>query len=135
MANKCAHAALLGPRDGRAVMLRELAKDEEVTLPGSQLCQGLWDLFFFTTLILISSTIAPFISLSFPSFHVLLSLIVSGALVPGSLSLFLSLLAFSFWFYLFLPIFKQPFLDLYLSAFSPSSSLLTRSSFLPFESF
>lgn len=72
---------------GRAVMSRELAKDEEVTLLGSQLCQGLRDLFLFTTLNLISSTIVPFISLSFSSFHVLLSLIVSGALVPGSLSL------------------------------------------------
>lgn len=70
---------------GRAVMSRELAKDEEVTLLGSQLCQGLRDLFLFTTLNLISSTIAPFISLSFSSFHVLVSLIVSGALVPGSL--------------------------------------------------
>lgn len=85
-----------GPEMGRAVMLRELAKDEEVTLPGSQLCQNLWDPFLFTTLNLISSTIAPFISLSFSSFHVLLSLIVSGALVPGSLSLFL--LAFFSWF-------------------------------------
>lgn len=73
---------------GRAVMSRELAKDEEVTLLGSQLCQGLRDLFLFTTLNLISSAIVPFISLSFSSFHVLLSLIVSGALVPGSFSLF-----------------------------------------------
>lgn len=113
-----------GPEMGRAVMLRELAKDEEVTLPGSQLCQNLWDPFLFTTLNLISSTIAPFISLSFSSFHVLLSLIVSGALVPGSLSLFL--LAFFSWFLkkrfffnLFLPIFKQPFFDFYLVSLRP----------------
>lgn len=77
-----------GPEMGIAVMLRELAKDEEVPLLGSQLCRHLWDLFLFTTLNLISSTIAAFISLSFSSFHVLLALIVSGALVPGSLSLF-----------------------------------------------
>lgn len=73
---------------GRAVMSRELEKDEEVTLLGSQLCQGPRDLFLFTTLNLISPAIAPFISLSFSSFHVLLSLIVSGALVPGLLPLF-----------------------------------------------
>lgn len=79
--------ALWGPEMGRAVMSRELAKDEEVTLLGSQLCQGLRDLFLFTTLNLISSTIVPFISLSSSSFHVLMSLIVSGALVPGLLSL------------------------------------------------
>lgn len=106
---------LWGPEMGRAVMSRELAKDEEVTLLGSQLCQGLRDLFLFTTLNLISSTIAPFISLSFSSFHVLLSLIVSGALVPGSLSLFSPLLAFFSWFYLSQPIVKQSFLDFYPS--------------------
>lgn len=105
--------ALWGPEMGRAVMLRELAKDEEVTLLGSQLCQGLRDLFLFTTLNLISSTISPFISLSFSSFHVPLSLIVLGALVPGSLMLFSPLLAFLSWLYLSLPVFKQPFLDFY----------------------
>lgn len=105
--------ALWGPEMGRAVMSRELAKDEEVTLLGSQLCQGLRDLFLFTTLNLISSTIIPFISLSFSSFHVLLSLIVSGALVPGLLSLFPPLLAF----YLSQPTFKQPFLDFYRSLY------------------
>lgn len=34
---------LWGPETGRAVMSRELAKDEEVTLPGSRLCRGLRD--------------------------------------------------------------------------------------------
>lgn len=76
---------LWGPKMGRAVMLRELAKDEEVTLFGSQLCQSLQDFFPFTTLSLISFTIAPFITLSFSSPQVPLSLIVLGILVPGSL--------------------------------------------------
>lgn len=76
---------LWGPKTGRAVMLRELAKDEEVTLFGSQLCQSLQDFFPFTTLSLISFTISPFITLSFSSPQVPLSLIVLGILVPGSL--------------------------------------------------
>lgn len=78
---------LWGPEMVKAVMLRELAKDEEVTLAGSELSRGPWDLFLFTTLSLISSAIVPFISLSVSAFHVLLSLVVSGACVPGSLSL------------------------------------------------
>lgn len=100
---------------GRAVMSRELAKDEEVTLLGSQLCQGLRDLFLFTTLNLISSTIAPFISLSFSSFHVLVSLIVSGALVPGSLFTLPppSIEAFFPRFYLPKSIFQETFLGLF----------------------
>jgi len=114
----------------RAVMLRELAKDEEVTLLGSRLCQGLRDLSLFTTLHLISSTIAPFISLSFSSFHVLLPLIVSGG--PLFLARFCSfppLLAFPpSWVYLSQPMFKQPFFDFhhpfsFLSVFPPLMSV------------
>lgn len=106
---------------GRAVMSRELAKDEEVTLLGSQLCQGLRDLFLFTTLNLISSTIAPFISLSFSSFHVLVSLIVSGALVPGSLFTLPPPPSrhFSLGFISPSLFFKKPFLDCFILLFSP----------------
>jgi len=85
---------LWGPEMGKAVMLRELVTDEEVTLLGPQLCQGLRDLFLFTTLNLIPFTIPPFISLSFSSFHVSLSFNVLGALGPGSLMFFHPLLAF-----------------------------------------
>lgn len=68
--------ALWGPEDGRAVTLRELAKNEEVMLLGSQLCQSPQDLLPLTTLI--SATISPFISSSFSSSPVSLSLIVLG---------------------------------------------------------
>lgn len=91
--------ALWGPVMGEAVMLRKLAKDEEVTLLGSQLFQGLWDLFLFTTLNLISSTISPFISF-FSS-----CLIMSEVLVPGSLMPHPQFLKLCSWFYFFQPIF------------------------------
>lgn len=96
---------------GRAVMSRELAKDEEVTLLGSQLCQGLWDLFFFTTLNLISSTISPF--------HFPLLFFFSCSSVSYRVRGPCSRLAFHS-----LPILMQPFWDFffYPSIFSLSSS-------------
>lgn len=130
---------LWGPKMGRAVMLRELAKDEEVTLFGSQLCQSLRDFFPFTTLSLISFTIAPFITLSFSSPQVPLSLIVLGTLVPGSLMppprhppplyAALGFIPASLFSNNLSHIFTQ------VSIFSPSSSSLYRLNFFSFESF
>lgn len=56
-----------GPELSEAVTLRELVKDEEETLLGSQLCRDLWDLFLFITLHLLLSFSPSFIASFFLS--------------------------------------------------------------------